>query len=207
MKNSVLRRYHVRASVLILDDPFRLELSMLAELAEGILIAQDSTLWSDASAPTFLEELKQGALALQRIARCSHTAVEDLEAHQAFMVCLLLAMGADCLPSELRTALSQVLSLLAECCPVRLEPMELPPLSKLRRGLRHQSMVRKHYAEMLLACAPHGPGYKVTLADALRILRAIERVPSLDLAPLIFSLREVTEGFRVALDQIEAVEV
>jgi hypothetical protein len=111
------------------------------------------------------------------------------------MACLFLSSQADALTTAQRQGLRLALLLLSECCPVDLPIRSLPPISELHQALRQQGIMRKHYPVMERS----GVIYVLTLADALRLLDAVQQLPPISLVPLVIELRKTTEGLRVAL--------
>jgi len=173
----------------------------LGMVAAAWLAEQDPSLWSQASDTDFLSKLVKGAVFMMQIGRekSPDMSVTDSAAHHIFMTCMFLASQAGQLSAPQQASLDVTLRLFAECCPVDLSVPTIPPIEDLSFRLRRQSILQKHYPELLAAKSL----YALTLADALRLLSSLEKAPSVSLIALMAELRQITEGLRTALRQVE----
>jgi hypothetical protein len=197
MKSCVLRIDDRTESLLTIAPSTRRRLRDLGLAASFLVSKQDSALWARASDKEFLKQIAKGAALLGEIG-CAKDCIirlRDCGSHYAFMACLFLSSQADALTTAQRQGLRLALLLLSECCPVDLPIRSLPPISELHQALRQQGIMRKHYPVMERS----GVIYVLTLADALRLLDAVQQLPPISLVPLVIELRKTTEGLRVAL--------
>lgn len=199
MKTSVLRYRDRPASIWTLEPSVQKGIRELGMTAATLLAEQNPALWTKAADTELLKRIIRGASYLGRIG-CQNgpdILVQDSASHHAFVACLFLASQASRLCLQCRADLRMTVLILAESCPVDLPITTLPPLTELAYGLRNQSIMRKHYPAMRKS----GGNYQVTLADALRLLIAMERAPSVKLLAVMMDLRRTTEGLRTALRQ------
>jgi hypothetical protein len=196
MKSSVLRIDDRTESLLTLSPSTRRQLRDLGLAAASLVFKQDPAVWARASDTEFLKKIANGSALLGEIG-CDNDCtirLKDYGSHHAFMACLFLSSQADELTTVQRKSLHLALLLLSECCPVDLPIRSLPPLNELRQALRLQGIMRKHYPAM----EHSGVIYVLTLADALRLLNAVQKLP------LVIDLRKTTQGLRVALRKVQS---